>query len=126
MSSSNYVSTLRRDMVLLAYNMKKAENALRYEEKDIEVEMLPNEVTVAKSPDQRSTKKQREESGSPTSIMCGLGSTSLWTKHWNNIDYVDSEDEASDRGNGHDTYNYNDDISSVGGGNNTTGKQWWT
>lgn len=34
MSSSNYVSTLRRDMVLLAYNMKKAENALRYEEKD--------------------------------------------------------------------------------------------
>ena len=78
-------------------------------------------------------KKQGEQSGSPTSIMCGLGnfrspfadSTSLWTKHWNNIDYVDSEDGSSDRENGHDTYNYDDDVSSVDVGNNT-GKDWWT
>ena len=95
---------------------------------------IPSKVVAAKSPDQKSTKKQREESGSPTSIMCGLGSfrspfadsTSLWTKNWNNIDYVDSEDESNDHSNGRDPYNYGDDVSSVSGGNNTSGKEWWT
>ena len=52
--------------------------------------------------------------------------TSLWTNHWDNIDYVDSEDDNGDRRSydGSGSYGYGDDLSSVGGGDNTLREDW--
>ena len=92
-----------------------------------------SDAAVGKNSKNSSKKKKKEKFASPTSIICGGGfrspfadATSLWAKHWNNIDYVDSEDGDNDRGSydGSGSYSYGDDFSSMSGGDNSSREDW--